>query len=339
MEREILSDWIGFASFTNWMLEIAFDAAVDKRLIFANTMDEIRYSTRRTGFCSLSIVRAACASVFDSTVRFLSTHFVWSNFASLAFTHYSMHSLMRSVHRHKQHPWHYRQSQTRSRLTNFAPFWVWWWLLCASIDITKELNAIYVSLFFSVISILSKENVAFISCRHAFESIANIHTSRRITLNSVRWAHDVLKTRPFVIIDIIASMITDTNGDCLAFTMPGCGICFDGHRVCRHLSERFVMSIQIHVHRLQTIVQKLVFSSLFQWYSKRVWIWRASGNNIHKALCLLRYYVGVKFNTRRVSRQTDVCWMLGTRYSSTIHITNRKAACWQHKERPQNILE
>lgn len=55
------------------MLEIACDAAVDKRLIFANTMEEIRYSTRRTGSVPLrSYVLGAC--VWVSGRRSISIH-------------------------------------------------------------------------------------------------------------------------------------------------------------------------------------------------------------------------------------------------------------------------
>lgn len=78
-------------------------------------------------------------------------------------THNSLHLSVRNIYRNKQHPscivwWNYRQSRKRSRLTNFVPYsvclWICEWLLCASIDITKKLNAIHAS-FFQWKSILS----------------------------------------------------------------------------------------------------------------------------------------------------------------------------------------
>lgn len=61
------------------------------------------------------------------------------------------------------------------------------------------------------------------------------------------------------------------------------------------------------VDRLQTIVQKLFFVGFLfldgtpyaRGYDER------EATLTHEALCLLRYFVGVKSNTRRVSRQTD----------------------------------
>lgn len=54
------------------------------------------------------------------------------------------------------------------------------------------------------------------------------------------------------------------------------------------------------------------------------------------AQCLLCYFVGVKSNTRRVSRPTDACSVFEHEVRFEHDITDTKAACRAHKGRPQN---